>query len=916
MKRIDRIQAFCNDKTQDITKEMIISGIDVGISAAEIAEELKLLRNNVSSDLNKLVQKDVLLKIKGRPTRFVSKQGLTSILGVKYIGEKDCTSLTELIEKKRFNTHSSPFEKLIGSKKSLAPVIRLAEAAISYPPHGLHTIILGESGTGKSLLAETMFEYGISEGIFPSNSKFVILNCADYAANPQLLLSQLFGSIKGAYTGADTDHTGLIEESNDGVLFLDEIHRLPSEGQEMLFHYIDKNSFYKLGDSKNKHYSQTLLVCATTENPHSTLLNTFRRRIPVSIQMPNLHERSMSERLTLIEYLYQREATKINTSVTVSASAIKPLLIYFPEGNIGQLKSDIQLSIARGLLEKKKNDYSDVLVTKEFFSPTVTKSLINITANQNKELSILIGHKDLTFNNKRLSNESTDFDYDFLTFFEKNNLTNTSIDKIFNDYTQEISKQSIKDENFTFFLNDDIKNIVLTISDILYEELGIIIEKNITIALSLYIYSHTEERAPVLYNAGVSVTPVSEEISKTVRKIIKQLESTKHFYFHESDIEFLATIISSFKHKKKKKEIAIFLCAHGDNVASEISHTVNDLLGSTSIHPINMGLGISPLQVYETLRLQLQSCEEKNIILFIDMGSLTSLEANLKKDTGKNIIVIESIDTLMLLETAQSIESLSMDLNTCIERIQQISKQRYDSLTRKIETHFEINRKKIIYTVCSTAEGSAQFLKHNLKKVFQKMNIYDIDVKAIRGDSAHSLLEKMKAESDLQIIAIVGTINPNITYIPFISLQEIVLHNGLNKILHFAGITAPNTDDHNIINFNRDVIIDMGIESIDKYLYLLSASKMKKSMNFFIERLEEEFNTIFENDIILKLFIHTACMIERIMLEGSEIVIPEDKKNNLDNVIKIKNALSEIEKEYNILISLDECFFIYEIVNS
>ena len=56
---------------------------------------------------------------------------------------------------------------------------------------------------------------------------FVMFNCAEYANNPQLLLSQLFGYTKGSFTGAVKDKAGLIEEANGGVLFLDEIHRLP-----------------------------------------------------------------------------------------------------------------------------------------------------------------------------------------------------------------------------------------------------------------------------------------------------------------------------------------------------------------------------------------------------------------------------------------------------------------------------------------------------------------------------------------------------------------------------------------------------------------------------------------------------------------------------------------------------------------
>ncbi len=62
-----------------------------------------------------------------------------------------------------------------------------------------------------------------------------MFNCADYAENPNLLIAQLFGVVKGAYTGADANREGLVEQANNGILFLDEIHRLPVWARNLIF---------------------------------------------------------------------------------------------------------------------------------------------------------------------------------------------------------------------------------------------------------------------------------------------------------------------------------------------------------------------------------------------------------------------------------------------------------------------------------------------------------------------------------------------------------------------------------------------------------------------------------------------------------------------------------------------------------
>ena len=100
------------------------------------------------------------------------------------------------------------------------------------------------------MFASLMHNYALEMKVKSEDSPFIVFNCADYSNNPQLLTSQLFGVKKGAYTGAESDKVGLIEQANGGILFLDEIHRLPPEGQEALFIFLDSGTFRRIGDSE------------------------------------------------------------------------------------------------------------------------------------------------------------------------------------------------------------------------------------------------------------------------------------------------------------------------------------------------------------------------------------------------------------------------------------------------------------------------------------------------------------------------------------------------------------------------------------------------------------------------------------------------------------------------------------------
>lgn len=231
MKRIDQILAYIADCTKNLSEEALLAGD--GITAEEIAAHQEMLRNNVSKELNSLLRADLIIKIKGRPVKFLHKQVIEETFRVQ-LKEKqiEVNSIKELMLP---GEQVDPFHTLIGFMGSMRNQVEQGKAAILYPPKGLHTLIVGQTGVGKTMFARLMYNYGKHMKRFPEQAPFIVFNCADYYNNPQLLLSHIFGHVKGAFTGADQEKAGLVEKADGGILFLDEIHRLPPEGQEMIF---------------------------------------------------------------------------------------------------------------------------------------------------------------------------------------------------------------------------------------------------------------------------------------------------------------------------------------------------------------------------------------------------------------------------------------------------------------------------------------------------------------------------------------------------------------------------------------------------------------------------------------------------------------------------------------------------------
>ena len=333
-----------------------------GLTALELGQLLTLDRATVSRYLNRLSDAGRVEKLSGRPVRYRLWAGGTAAP----------------VRAEALPTQANSLDDMIGADSSLQMAVQQAKAAILYPPRGLHVLILGETGVGKSMFAEAMCAFAREMHIIDEKAPFVRFNCADYADNPQLLSAQIFGVKKGAYSGADADREGLLKKADGGIFFLDEVHRLSAQGQEMLFTFIDKGCFRPLGETTRMVHSSVQLIAATTEDPESHLLATFTRRIPMTIPLPALRERSLEERYGLIREFIQSEARRLQKDIYVQYNAMVSLLLYSCPNNIGQLRSDIQLACAKAFLYFRSEVQPYIIIKQEELAARVKRGILEL----------------------------------------------------------------------------------------------------------------------------------------------------------------------------------------------------------------------------------------------------------------------------------------------------------------------------------------------------------------------------------------------------------------------------------------------------------------------------------------------------------------------------------------------------------
>ncbi|MCH3965914.1 MAG: sigma 54-interacting transcriptional regulator [Clostridium sp.] len=925
MKRIDRIHNYLIERTLQLDINSLKG--KVGFSAKEISDELGILRNNVSMELNILLKQDKVIKIIGRPVLFIDKSSLEDKL--QYNIEKgplEVDSIDSIIKDNgHFGGKKSPFDNLIGFETGLKNQVEQAKAAILYPPNGLHTLIVGQTGVGKTLFANMMYNYARYVKRFDDNSPFVIFNCADYYNNSQLLISHIFGHLKGAFTGADKEKEGLVERADGGMLFLDEIHRLPPEGQEMIFYFMDTGTYNKLGETERRRKSNVFIVCATTEDPDSSLLRTFVRRIPIIISIPSLNERPAEDKINILKYLISNEAHRINKPIKIEENAVKALIGSVSYGNIGQMKSNIQLVCAKGFLNSIENS-EYVEIDFKLLPPDIKKGLFLLGARRNEmeEISKYVNSQLIVApEGYKVLIDEDPYEPPFNLY------------KIIEDKAIILKDEGLDDDSIKDFIATDInvhikgfydkfkdgekdrKKILKVVDENVLEfadEIRILVQKRLDrklsdrflYALSLHLsafFKRIESGRPVKYTNISSIikdNPREYDVSLEIKKLIEKRYSIS---VPKMEVIYLTLLLSSIQDEQNDGNVAIIVAAHGNSTATSMVNVAKKLLGDCNMQAIDMPLEVNPEDILDKMIKRVQEIDMgKGVLLLVDMGSLANFDTVIIEKTGIDIKTIDMVSTPLVLEAVRKANIFDMDLDRIYESLKGF---RGYSMSLKEKGNQHANRAFV--TICSSGEGTAVKLEELVEDVIHNITDERIDVIPV---GLKNLKDSIKTiQNKYEVMACIGIVNPKMD-IPFISLESLI--NGCGEKI-IGDIVASNTAVE--VNEGKSVVVeDLCRDSLGEFLTYLNPSKIISVLIDFISVLEKRMNTHFKNSLCIKLIVHTGCALERMIVK--EGLIYRDDKSGLD--VELVNILKDeagiFKSTLNIELTDDEIYYISEML--
>ncbi|MFX3616135.1 MAG: sigma 54-interacting transcriptional regulator [Sporolactobacillus sp.] len=867
------------DKVFDTLKKLM-SGHEGGVTASDIAGDLKISRQVTSHYLTQLLVEGHVQKTATKPVYWRVIQSEEKLPSEIAKDEKD------------------PFQAFIGYRGSQHELIEQCKAAVNYPPNGLPLIINGKSGVGKSFLASLIHQYAITKGALEKGAPFIVLNCADYANNPELLSATLFGYKKGAFTGADADKEGLIKQADGGYLFFDEIHRLSHENQEKLFVFMDKGVYRPIGENKNWENSRVRLIFATTEQNDQVLLTTFRRRITVRLHISNLDERPFTERLQLVSIVYQQEAQKINKEIIVSPEALNDLCFCQLEGNVGMLRNLIRLSCAKAFTEQ--TGAAELRIDRALLSSNSEEK--DVLRRQLPPLRIR-PDQPLTLSDASYSQplqKAVDHFFAHLSTIQVTDQAERSaliveFKRVVSLAVTEGAAPKMIDQFFLQQLADIEGKYGLTLNDE--------VRKQMSRLFSLFLGHHVQAELPdeqvnkvrlffprTCYLAG----RLSEKLVPVFDHVPAALEIFYAFFLQESVDEQI--------------NLHGIIVAHGSRTATSIQEVTNRLCRTPVFEAMDMPMNTDIKQIVSEIKDYLKQIDtSKGLILLVDMGSLNQLYSSIKHSLKSDLLVINNLTTAVALDIG-----MKMVQNLPFRTIAEQAKKGY-----KIEArYFEgLTQGSNIIISCMSGVGISNRVKEIMARYIpaDRLDILTMDYKELRDAIKRNDRSYFK---QTQFI-ITTTELPEALDIFNINIFEILEERG--QLILWEHL-QPFISETAFKMLLRDILNIFSIEGVSNRLSFLNPQVIIHEVEHVISLYEKYFEITLNGKIKLNLYMHIALMVERLITTRGHLpkeqAAPQTTPKEMEFTAITREIFHEIELKYNIEVNGYELSLLYELMKS
>lgn len=882
---LDFIQKYCAAQTAH--------EVD-GISTQFLSEKLDMQRTNLSSILNQLVKEGKIEKTNGRPVLYRMKHSKTT-------------------------TEFSCFKNLIGFDGCLKTAVQLAKAAVLYPQHSLHSLIIGPSGSGKSFFAKLMYTFAVENNIVAVDAPFVRFNCRHFIDNSLQMIDELFGLDKAE---------GALLKANNGFLVIDHADVLAPNGKKMLVDLIEENYDNLPEKLKDIKWNVTIICCINSDvNP--TNYDFIKSKVSVKIDLPSLSSFSLNERLELVQHFFTREATKVGRNISINSELLRCLLLYDCLQNIKQLSTDIKMGCANAYVREFQNkDKAMQLFISDF--PSYVRQGFLEYKNYREEIERLIPenyeYMYSEFDMKtsevmdnlmsytsppdiygRIDKKNEELKRRGIPQEDINLIVSVDIDTYFKEYMKNISDQVVNTDQLSKIVDEKIIRLVTDFINEASRLFGRVYPISVFYGLCLHLNATLERNNKSQRLSNNQIMEIVEKNKKEYAfsmNFANKFEKEFDIALPIDEVVFITMFICDNTYSDNGKKPVILLAMHGDKTATSIANVVNTLVKANNCYGYDMSLDSEPKDNYKKLRDLIVTINQgKGIIMIYDMGSFKTMADMIMQETNISIKLIEIPITLLGIDCARK-----ASMGESVGDIYSQLLENYQFYVEGVNEQITASSHKVIISLCMSGEGGAIQIKNYIENNVN-LTRKNIEVIPLAINDRDELLKRVNAISkDSEILCVVGSFNPYLYNIKYISIADLF------------NVPKEKVEDL-LLNDEIPDVNEVDYDSIYEYLRSkfegMDVDQLRPLLQDFLLNVRNSAKDSWSEDQECGLLVHMACCIYRLINKGeSPQNVYKDAviSNYHDLYLILKKYIKPLEDEYHVVFDDNELSIIISII--
>lgn len=880
------------EKLDRLTRDLNIDSVRT-FTTANIAAECHVSRSLASQHLNELVRQGLAIKVNTRPVIFLHRHAAERYFRCK-LDKLEFASMQDLLKTVGMD-EAHDFDKAIGFELSYGTCIDHLKSAIRYPPHGLPALLVGEHGTGKQLMSELTFEYGVNSGTLPQKARYIHIDCACYEGRDADLEGAVFG--EGPQSGAQYEAQG-------GVVYLSCFDHVSAAARERILQRIGSGDSDEGTDVRPPRF-----LLSTNRSVDSDVVRAIARRVPILVSLPRLAERGVEERTSLVMHYLRVEGRRVGADIAVSRGALRALVNADFKDNIDGLRSCITNCCASAYLNRD----SETLTIQTYNLPS---SVIGHAEPETDDDRIISGDKDVNDPSARA-----------IGFFQKIIDPVDALDAGEISFTEFFTGAAMSVHAYDDYMNFENQSMNPRISS--YEQLlgpmveevnrayGIELTRKITrsIAQSLFtqLWSGVNlvkwrqlntvciKRALDLLakNQPGTATVVEQVAAKTKIALGMELDDLSQLILFIEVGDTLRTTGGP------RDYLGVIVC-HGYSTATSIADAADRILRTHVFEAIDTTYDQDVTEIVGQLsRLLERYAHCKSMAILVDMGSLEKINDAVSGLTACDIHIVNNVSTGLALEVGSALIAHA-DLSGVLDRAGEVCAPGYSIVRGSRENDAVAFCSESGIDAADKIRGIVQNSLPGRSNV--QLVTCDYSMLAQKGDAAPLF-------DGYRIRAIVGTMDPGVASVPFVGLEDI-LYQGSSDALDRA--LFPLVDPEGVAEFHSNLLRNLTLKSVIESITILNPEMLYIEADRAVKRLAELSGEEIDARRRIGVYVHLCGLIERLVTKNFVDEAPDTdafERDHADFIEWFREAFADMTRRYRVEIPVSEISYVHHMLH-